>query len=522
MRFTRILLWMTILLMLSCEREISLYDIDGIASEIHNYQDELRVEAIMYPTENTALIRIDKTFSLDEDGLYDCQDNDGDWNPIIDDLGEDGKVNDPDDDDDDGNTNEPSIGENNGVPDCGEPHVDEYDEVLPQFHADSTVCSSVKLVGSQVEYPFTWSSEAAQLIAYPEYDPNLDDAVTEWYGAWIPESDIEFNLHEGMPLDDRIYTLECICGDYGTITAVDTLTLPVNFYEDSLGATPLYENIYNYPEILFLLQNCPVDNFWLTSSSGDPFSTRQVYFASSIEAKSYWVKVEEFSPTNIDLNTCSPTSLNYIHSFPAMSNEEGMLDDNTYITGTPVGEIPGYYRINVQTMSHGFENYYFFTSLDLHDPVRSNLRDENGEVVMGSFGGLTTNSLYTIVQLPPMLYFDHFDANNNLLYIGIDTMIPVADFSFYLTGVQLTGNVTGGEISNPGWNPFISVSSEVVSVNGTDNSIPTGSNILFAVFEIEPGSAPSGTEFCIDGINIEWQGHEIPYVVFYGPCMTVE
>ncbi|MFQ6610563.1 MAG: hypothetical protein ACE5D7_07160, partial [Fidelibacterota bacterium] len=436
MRLTRLCIFITFILLTSCEREISILDIDGISSEISNYETELRIEAIMYPTENTALIRIDRTFSLDEGEIYDCLDNDGDWDPETDDLGEDGQVNDPDDEDNDGITNEPSIGENNGIPDCGEPHVDEYDEVLPHFHADSTICSSVRLIGYQGEFPFIWTSEAAQLIEYPEYNPDLDNAVTEWYGGWIPEEEIQFDLYIGMPIENRIYTLECDCGEFGFITATDTLLQPVVFYGDSLGEIPLYENIHNYPVILELLNDCPVDNFWLTSSSGDIFSSKQVFFSSPSNVKSFWVKVEEFLPSNVNSDNCTISHLNYIHAFPATNYEEGVLNDSTYITGTPVGEIPGYYRINVQTMSHGFENYYFYTSLDLHDPVRSNLRDENGGVIMGGFGGLTTNSLYTIVQLPSMIYFDHFDSENNKLYIGLETMIDVTGFQFNITGVE--------------------------------------------------------------------------------------
>jgi len=522
MKFISTLLCATFLVLLSCEREISLYDIDGINEGNNYYQGELRIEGILFPTENMALVRIDKTFPLNENYIYDCLDNDGDWDPLTDDLGEDGQVNDPNDDDHDGITNEPSIGENNGIPDCGEPNVDEYDEVLPNFHVDSTICSSVKLYGPWGEYPFTWVDNAAQLISYPEYDPNLDEAITEWYGGWIPISEIDFGMSPDMPIEDRIYSLECDCGEFGVITATDTLLLPVNFYGDSLGITALYENIYNYPTILNLLQNCPVDNFWLTSSTGEAFSTRQIYFSSPLEATSFWVKVEEFSPDGINLDTCTPTNLNYIHAFPAMSTVEGMLNDNTYITGTVIAEIPGYYRINVQTMSHGFENYYFYTDLDLHDPVRSNLRKNDGSVAMGSFGALTTNSLYTIVQLPPMVYMDHLDVAGHLLYIGIETQINVNWFHIRISGANITGQIPGGEIADEDWNLIVSPSTGEISGQPQVDPILNGENILFAVIELDPASLVPGAVICMEDIGFAWTGHNFPYVVFYGPCITIE
>ena len=44
-------------------------------------------------------------------------------------MGEDGQIGDPTDEDEDLNTDEPSIGEGNGLPDCGEPNVDDLEEI---------------------------------------------------------------------------------------------------------------------------------------------------------------------------------------------------------------------------------------------------------------------------------------------------------------------------------------------------------------------------------------------------------
>ena len=41
------------------------------------------------------------------------------------------------------------------------------------------------------------------------------------------------------------------------------------------------------------------------------------------------------------------------------------------------------------TFSKGYYNYYFASRLDLEDPVRSNLRDDSGEVVIGGFGTMS-------------------------------------------------------------------------------------------------------------------------------------
>ena len=130
----------------NCGKEVNPLDVDGISDSINSYEEEIRIEAIMYPADSTAFIRIDRTFSLDEISLYNCLDDDGDWT-LDDDLGEDGQEGDPMDEDGDFDTDEPSTGEGNGVPDCGEPHVDEYDEILPHVHLTDSICNTVKIIG---------------------------------------------------------------------------------------------------------------------------------------------------------------------------------------------------------------------------------------------------------------------------------------------------------------------------------------------------------------------------------------
>ncbi len=536
-----IYLWFALVLVFSgCERELSLNQVDGISNSIDDYEPQLRIEAIMYPSEGTAIIRIDRTFSLDELGLYNCMDDDGDWipyddlnsngvrdpgEPLIHDLGEDGQLNDPDDDDGDGITDEPSIGEDNGVPDCGEPNVDEYDEILPLVNVDSTICPSVKITGPDgTEYPFRYDPVAGTLLSYPEYTPGQDVLVTADYGAWVPVDSIPFHAAAAIP---EVYSLECDCGDFGVITATDTLSSPVRFYGDSLAEVPLYENILNYPVISQLLGGCEVDNFWITSSSGEILSRQQVFFTSTFDARSFWVKVEEFSPTNINTDTCEPNSLNYIHSFPAFSFEEQILGDSVYVNSMPMAEIPGYYRVQVQTMSPGFERYFLFSDMNLYDPVRSNLRDDTGDVVMGTFGSLITETLYAIVQLPPVFYFGSLNMDEGTIQIRADDrssfFLIIGWFHFALKGIGITGEITGGVVSDSeNWNVTVIPATGEVIGSPVNDGIPPGDDVEFITLRFDPSLLQPGDEICIDDIGFQWEGHDLPYVVFYGPCITVE
>ena len=58
-----IILSITILLFLSCEKELSIND---FSDDFSFYEPELRIEAIIYPTDSTAIVRIDQSIRIDE------------------------------------------------------------------------------------------------------------------------------------------------------------------------------------------------------------------------------------------------------------------------------------------------------------------------------------------------------------------------------------------------------------------------------------------------------------------------
>ena len=66
-----------ILFFISCEKEL---DISDFSDDFSFYNPELRIEAIIYPTENSALVRIDQSVRIDEADIYNCIDEDLDWN----------------------------------------------------------------------------------------------------------------------------------------------------------------------------------------------------------------------------------------------------------------------------------------------------------------------------------------------------------------------------------------------------------------------------------------------------------
>ena len=78
--FPRILLLLSLLLF-GCKKELSITD---FTNDFNYYESEIRIEALILPADNTAIIRIDRSARLDEgindEGYYNCIDDDNDWN----------------------------------------------------------------------------------------------------------------------------------------------------------------------------------------------------------------------------------------------------------------------------------------------------------------------------------------------------------------------------------------------------------------------------------------------------------
>ena len=64
------------LIVFSCSETL---DINDFSSDFNGYEPEIKIEAIILPSDNTAIVRIDRSFLLNDTTLYDCIDDDGDW-----------------------------------------------------------------------------------------------------------------------------------------------------------------------------------------------------------------------------------------------------------------------------------------------------------------------------------------------------------------------------------------------------------------------------------------------------------
>ena len=372
-----------LILFLGCEKEL---DINDFADDFANYEQELRIEALILPAKNSAIVRIDRTIPINESELYNCIDDDGDWDITTDDLGEDGVAADPD------NGIELDAGEGNGVPDCGEPHVDEYSEILPEIHISNC---TVSISNGNATCTLLYNDNAGSFFLdtnLKENDISEVDVVN--YGGYIPNDECIANNFD-FSLYDTEYSFNCTCqgeyAKYGEIIAFDTISKPVIFFNpDSLNniencASSEYvsnNEVYNCLEVEHISNNMEL-----------PFgSDEKIYYASLFENRFYYAEQSFYDEEN--------NRYIYWHGHAAGGTEDAgyLINDKVswfreeIITRDLFGITQ--FKYDIYTFSEAYSNYFFYVDLDLNDPVRTNLRDSNGNPVMGAFGSMNSNTKF--------------------------------------------------------------------------------------------------------------------------------
>ncbi len=359
-----------IFLLTACTQDLSIADFE---EDFKDYQQEYRVEGILDHTDfSKSVIRLDRTILVTDTSLFNGRDDNGDWEsytdvngngqwdegePLNDDVGTDFR----------GPEDEPE-GRGNGIPDPGEPHVDDYIEVLPQIQ-DSTATSVVLREAASQTFvaDFEWTSRAASFDQSfgPGGPPELaatNPYIRYYYGGYVPsapyadlqlgpdtEYEIVITTADGQIFSGRtdIVTEPIHLEWEGTVWDADTLVSPTNNYA-------------------FLTWNNPPE-----SSFG------------GLELDLY------FRPDSIK-------------GFYAYSRAAFELDPETELPlfrESFVGFPLGLYRITVNSLNAGYGNY-IYSSLPLRDRVLSNWRDQNGNVVLGHLGSRASIQFFLRLASP--------------------------------------------------------------------------------------------------------------------------
>ncbi|UCD37654.1 MAG: hypothetical protein JSW54_12660 [Fidelibacterota bacterium] len=347
----------------SCDKEL---DIADFAAEYGDYEPELRIEAILDVVDPwSSVVRVDWTILVTDTSIFNSRDDDGDWDPLVDDVGEDGMAA-------DNEFIEPDEGEGNGRPDQGEPHVDELDEILPQIN-DSTVAVVLNdyLTGELV-MDFQWhpqadsvtivTIESSGFVVGPE-DMRFE-VVT--YGAYKPVV-----IYDTIDVN-REYEFQITTSEHLITGTVQPLPPPVF---DHTGHTIVGDTLY-----------MPLGGL-------NPFT-----WTTAPEATVFWVLVEQVHRSD---------SIRTVTSHPAAPTEQ---DEQGNWIGHDILSLylPGLYRWTVAVPSRAY-GAYVYSQLPMRDEQVSNLRDENGQVVLGIAGSAAEATQY--VRVLGSQYFTAQDRN---------------------------------------------------------------------------------------------------------------
>ena len=301
------------LLFPGCTRDMDLFDFE---EDFLGYEPEIKVEAeFHFPDGASSVVRIDRTMTLtDSLDFLNGLDDDGDWNPDADDTGSDGigpgdeEYEGPDDDGTEGN----------GLPDAGEPHVDELDELIRQVHVRDADVTLYR--GGASVCDFAWTDSAGSYREGTGFFRTGDgDEVI--YGGYIPDGQLSFSPGEDYSLVITMLSGDSLSGGFSTLAP---------------------------PELIF--------------SPGDSVSGDTLFRPFPLAGTLEWTRDPNALGAILEIDSFSPPD-----SAASFINVPAFFDFMSFY-----GIVPGLYRITISSFGENFFDYYY-TTLPLNHPERSNI-----------------------------------------------------------------------------------------------------------------------------------------------------
>jgi len=335
----------------NCSKEIS---ITKFKDDYQDYETEKRIEAVFNASDIAeSIVRIDNTMLVTNTDFFDEQDNDGDWKSY-EDVNNNGKWDKGEPLNDDIGAGMEEKGKGNGIPDPGEPHVDEIDEVIPHLHDSTWSVSLYNKTDNILIADFKWQKEADDF----EYEANGETEEMEriTYGGYVPDniyvSQFDFSKNYEFVIENES---NIITGDF-------EVQKPVDFLLDQ--------------------HEMNRDTVMINHKTND-----HIFWHSEFSATVYWVIVERI---------IAPDSTIIIESNPFSAIARA--DDGGWLCMEFSSEhAPGLYQLTVYVPSRDY-GHYFFSGLPIRDEQLNNLRDQNDEVVLGIAGSISANHTYFRVR----------------------------------------------------------------------------------------------------------------------------
>ncbi|MFA5728446.1 MAG: hypothetical protein WC957_03370 [Candidatus Neomarinimicrobiota bacterium] len=357
-----------------CERELELVK---FIDDYRSYKPEVRIEAILAPIQicdaepcYQVIVRVDNSITIDDTTIFNGRDDNGNWRsytdengngrydfgePLNDDLGRDGIAGQKD------GFPARDKGEGNGKPDYGEPNVDEYDEILPLIH-DSTAIVSLTNLNQQKTYPLVWKNIAANFQYLGRIsDDKKENVYFSAYGGYVATANV-IGLADTNDVFEFCVELP---GRNLTVKGQTQLIPPADI---------LNPGFPRVQDTLYIPYGAPGGIMWRSNPRSNVYNVRVDTVVSTSSGLEHLLVYEHPNFANRDLTAANG--------------------------GIPVGFepltaelVPGLYRFIVTTLDENYGRYYF-TSLPLKDPKNSNLRDQDGNVIIGIAGAMAATAIY--------------------------------------------------------------------------------------------------------------------------------
>jgi len=243
----------------------------------------------------------------------------------------------------------------NGVDDDGDGEIDEEDEILPLIQ-DTSATVKVTCLNSSEVIDFHYVEDADSIV---RRDPD-GEVITIPYGAYKPVSG-DFLLEQYAQYQIDIYSR-----DFDqTITGVTTVYPPVVFTD------PLF-NTYG-------------DRITMTVNE-----QKEILWMSDGEVTAYFLTYEEITEEGGE----------FLGSFSRAADPDLSQPHPNVSVGREILYGLGS-EMTLKLTEEAFSpkwGRYIFSELPLKDPQRTNLRDQNGDPVMGCFGASSATSILVLVE----------------------------------------------------------------------------------------------------------------------------
>ena len=258
-----------------------------------------------------------------------------------------------------------------GIDNDGDGEIDEYDETLPLIQ-DTTAIVTVTNLNSGEKYEFQYVELDDRIVNRYHEGFNGEDARYEIPDAGYKPKSNGFQVELYAQYRIEIYSKAFD----KTITGVTTVYPPVEFINiDTLSI---------------------FDDDHITLESNDE---KAIFWKSDLNVTSYFVTVE----VSERIHENKPES-GFVTSTSYSSSRD---NDLTETHGVSIGKenflvsrksnAGKVLRITVEALSPEYGRY-IFSSLPLNDARRSNLRDQDGKPVMGTFGATAAKSIHVAIE----------------------------------------------------------------------------------------------------------------------------